>query len=100
MTSVWSPLTLLFQTEFERHVIEPKIHHAVANTHTIVSHIHHGASDANDIVPDPSNGVSNTHIASDIHSDTSKIRGDADGQDSTVSTPCTLAVTEQPLTAA
>ena len=100
ITSVWSPLTLLFQTEFETHVTESEIHHAVANTHTIVSHVHHDNSDASNTVPDPSHGVSNTHVASDIHLDTLKIRGDADGQNPAVSAPCTLPVTEQPLTAA
>ena len=100
ITSVWSPLTLLFQTEFETHVTEPEIHHAVAATHAIVPHVYHGASDASDIVPDPSHGVSNTRVASDIHLDTLKIRGDADGQDPAVSAPRTLPVTEQPLTAA
>jgi len=100
ITSVWSPLTLLFQTEFETHVIESEIHHAVANTHTIVSHVHHDNSDASDVVPDPDDGVSNTHVASDIHLDTSKIRGNVDDQNPGVSAPCALAVAEQPLTAA
>ena len=100
ITSVWSPLTLLFQTGFETHVTESEIHHAAAATHAIVSHVHHDASDASDIVPDPSHGVSNTHVASDIHLDKLKIRGDPDDQNPVVSTPCTLPVTEQPLTAA
>jgi len=100
VTSVWSPLTLLFQTEFETHVTEPEIHPAVAATHATVSRVHHDTSDANNIVPDPSDGISNTHVASDIHLDKLKIRGDPDGQNPVVSTPCTLPVTQQPLTAA
>ena len=100
ITSVWSPLTLLFQTEFETHVTEPEIHHVVAATHATVPHVHHGASDAGDIVPDPSHGVSNTRVASDIHLDMLKICGDTDDQNTVVSTSCTLPVTEQPLTAA
>ena len=100
ITSVWSPLTLLFQTEFETHVTEPEIHHAVANTQTIVSHVHRDTPDTNNIVPDPGDGVSNTHATSDIHLDTLKIRGDTDDQNPTVSNSCTLPVTEQLLTAA
>ena len=56
--------------------------------------------DAGDIVPDPSDGISNTHVASDIHLDTLKIRGNVDDQNPAVSACCTLPVTEQPLTAA
>ena len=100
ITSVLSPLTLLFQTEFETHVTESEVHHAVVATHAIVSHVDHDNSDANNIVLDSSDGVSNAHVASDIHLDTLKIRGDADGQNPAVSTSCTLAVTEQSLTAA
>ena len=100
ITSVWSPLTLLFQTEFETHVTEAEIHHAVATTHAIVPHVHYDNSDSNSIIPDPSDGASNAHVTPDIHLDTLKIRGDANGQNLAVSAPCTLAVAEQPLTAA
>ena len=100
ITSVWSPLTLLFQTEFETYVTEAEIHRAVANTQTIVSHVHRDTPDTNNIVPDPSDGVSNTHATSDIHLDTLKIRGDTDDQNPAVSNSCTLAVIEPPFTAA
>ena len=66
----------------------------------IVFHVHHDASNTGDIIPDPSDGVSNAHLASDIHLDTLKMRGDANDQNPAVSARCTLPVTERPLTAA
>ena len=88
-TSVWSLLTLHFQTELEVNMrtTVPDIRHDVMNTPTIISNVHPDASNA-----DVRHHISSTHtIASKIHRNTLKGResvGDRNSIVRTLSSTC------------